>query len=141
MGFAVAGQVVYNGNLDHRVGTGTLAHRSARHIDEHLRGEGGIVDLHVEREELIVRASRDTFAREVHTVSHVVEGVGRFHGLNAHLLGQGRQVDKRLLRIQLAEGEQEKCGEQRKMPKFHGRIKLVGLWCDGLHSGAKSVGE
>ena len=62
-------------------------------------------------------------------------------GLNAHLLGQGRQIDKRLLRIQLAEGQQEKGRKQRKMPKFHGRIKLVGLWCDGLHSGAKSVGE
>ena len=86
MGFAVAGQVVYDGNLDHRVGTGTLAHRSARYIDEHLRGERGIVDLHVEREELIVRATRDTFARKVHTVSHVIEGIDRFHGLNVRFV-------------------------------------------------------
>ena len=82
MGFAVAGEVVYDGNLDHRVSAGALAQRSAGDVDQYLRGEGGIVDLHVEREELIVRASRDTFAREVHTVPHVVEGVDRFDGMN-----------------------------------------------------------
>ena len=80
-GFAVAGQVVDDGNLDHGVSTGALAQRSAGDVDQYLRGEGGIVDLHVEREELIVRATRDTFAREVDTVTHIVEGIDRSHGL------------------------------------------------------------
>ena len=81
--------------------------------------------------------------RLVESVAAYGERSGKHEGagLNAHLLGQGRQVDKRLLRIQFAEGQQEKGGKQRKMPKFHGRIKLVGLLRDKLHSGAKSVGE
>ena len=58
-----------------------MAQRSAGDVDQYLRGEGGIVDLHVEREELIVRATRDTFTREVHTVTHIVEGINRSHGL------------------------------------------------------------
>ena len=33
-----------------------------------------------------MRASRDTFAREVHTVSHVIERVDRFHGLNVRFV-------------------------------------------------------
>ena len=47
-------------------------------------------------------------------------------GLNAHLFGKGRQVDKRLLRTHFAEWQQKKGGEQRKMPKFHGLVELVG---------------
>ena len=47
-------------------------------------------------------------------------------GLNAHLFGKRRQVDKRLLRTHFAEWQQKKGGEQRKMPKFHGLVELVG---------------
>ena len=51
---AVAGEVVDDGNLNHRVATWLLAHGGTSHIDEHLSREGRIVNLHVELEELVV---------------------------------------------------------------------------------------
>ena len=99
--------------------------------------------LPVTRLKLLTNLRTSGVHRLVESVAAYGERSGKHEGagLNAHLLGQGRQVDKRLLRIQFAEGQQEKGGKQRKMPKFHGRIKLVGLLRDKLHSGAKSVGR
>ena len=44
----VARQHVDDGNLDHRVAAGLETHGGASHVDEHLTGEGGVVDAHVE---------------------------------------------------------------------------------------------
>ena len=62
---------VDDGNLDHRVAAGLLAHRSTGHVDEHLTREGRIVDAHVELQTLVLRLAADTLADEVHTMTHV----------------------------------------------------------------------
>ena len=59
---AVAWEHVDDGNLDHRVAGGLEAHRGASHIDQYLTGEGGIVDLHVELQTLVLGLTADAFA-------------------------------------------------------------------------------
>lgn len=51
---AVAFEIVNYGDLNHGVATGLLAHGGASHIDEHLTGEGGVVDAHVELQSLVL---------------------------------------------------------------------------------------
>ena len=52
---AVAREQVNDGNLYHRVASRLLTHGSSGHADKHLSCEGGIVDAHVELEELVLR--------------------------------------------------------------------------------------
>ena len=59
---AVAWEHVDDGNLDHRVAGGLEAHRGASDIDQNLTGEGGIVDLHVELQTLVLGLTADAFA-------------------------------------------------------------------------------
>lgn len=47
--------------------------------DHDLGGEGGVVDAHVEFEELVLGFAGDAFAGEVHAVPHVEEGIDVFH--------------------------------------------------------------
>ena len=84
---------VDDGNLYHRVGTGLLAHGGAGYIDQYLTGEGGIVDAHVELEELVLGGARYALASEVHAVAHILEVVDAgylYHvGLIVHEIGVG----------------------------------------------------
>ena len=68
---AVAWEHVDDGNLDHRVAGGLEAHRGASDIDQYLTGEGGIVDLHVELQTLVLGLTADALADEVDTMTHV----------------------------------------------------------------------
>ena len=52
---AVAGKQVDDGDFNHCVAAGLLAQRGAGDIDEHLGGERGVVDLHIELETLVLR--------------------------------------------------------------------------------------
>ena len=68
---AVAGQEVDDGNLDHRVTTWLLAHGGAGHTNENLAREGGIVDAHIELEELVLGAAAHALAGEIDPVAHI----------------------------------------------------------------------
>ena len=59
---AVAFEIVNHRNLDHGVATGLLAHGCAGHVDEHLTGEGGVVDAHVELQSLVLCLAAHTLA-------------------------------------------------------------------------------
>ena len=71
----VAWEHVDDGNLNHRVAGGLEAHRGASHIDKNLTGEGGIIDLHVELQALVLGLTADALADEVDTMTHVTNVV------------------------------------------------------------------
>ena len=56
-----------------------LAHGGTGGIDQDLRGEGRVVDLHVELKHLVVRLAADAFAHKVHAMSHIVQGIHALH--------------------------------------------------------------
>ena len=68
---AVARQEVDDGNFYHRIATRLLAHGSAGHTDEDLTREGGIVNAHIELEELILGAAAHALASEIDAVAHI----------------------------------------------------------------------
>lgn len=76
---ALAGEHVDDGQLNHGVAAGLLTHGGTGHVNEYLGGQGGVVNLHVELEELVVGLSTDTLAHEVDAVADIVEGVHAFH--------------------------------------------------------------
>jgi hypothetical protein len=82
-----------DGNFYHRIGAGLLTHGGAGCIDKHLTGEGRVVDAHVELEELVLGNARYTLAREVHTVTHILEVIHArylyYVGLIIHKIGIG----------------------------------------------------
>ena len=90
---ALAGQHVDDGNLNHRIASGLQAHGGASHIDQHLTGQGGVVDLHVELQALVLGLTRDTLAHQVHTMSHV-----------AHIVDALYLEDMRLVRGEVGVG-------------------------------------
>ena len=84
---------VDDGNLDHRVASGLLAHGSAGHVDEYLTGEGRIVDAHVELQALVLRLSAHALPDQIDAMAHVAHVVNRCHlehvGLVAGEIGVG----------------------------------------------------
>ena len=76
---AIAGQIVDDGNLYHRVGTGLLLHAGASNVDKYLGGKCGVVDLHVELEELVVGLATYTLANEVYTMTYIVECINALY--------------------------------------------------------------
>ena len=77
--FAVAGEKVDNGNFYHRVASRLLLHGSACHAYQYLCGQCGVVDAHIEFEQLVLGFSGYTFAGQVYTVSHVQQCVYARH--------------------------------------------------------------
>ena len=76
----LAGEHIDDGNLNHRVASGLLAHGGTGHVDQHLTGEGGIVDAHVELQSLVLRLSTYALADQIHTVAHIADGIYRLYG-------------------------------------------------------------
>ena len=68
---AVARKEVDDRNLDHRIATRLLAHGGTCHAHQDLCREGGIVDAHVELEELVLRLAGHALAGEVHDGAEV----------------------------------------------------------------------
>lgn len=83
---AVAGEHVDDGNLNHGVAAGLLAHGGAGYVDEYLTGEGGVVDAHVELQTLVLGLAADAFAHEVDTVAHVADGIYALYGKDVGLV-------------------------------------------------------
>ena len=75
----LAGEHVDDGNFNHRVAAGLQTHRGAGNVDQHLTGEGRVVDLHVELQALVLCLTADTLADEVDTVTHVAHVVDILH--------------------------------------------------------------
>lgn len=69
---AVAGQIIYDGNLYHGVSTGLLLECSTSGINQNLSCEGGVVDLHIEFEELVMRLTAYALANQVYSVANIV---------------------------------------------------------------------
>ena len=69
-----------------------LAHGSTGCIDQYLRGEGRIVNLHVELEQLVVCLSANTFAHEVYTMTYIVQGIHALHLEYVCLVGREVRV-------------------------------------------------
>ena len=76
---SVARQQVDYRYFHHGVASRLLLHRSACHAYQYLCGQCGIIDAHVEFEQLILGFSRYTFAGQVYTVSHVQECIHARH--------------------------------------------------------------
>ena len=81
-GFAVAGEEVDDGNLNHGVGSGGETHGCAGYAYEELGGEGGIVDAHAELEALVLSLARDTLAHHVYTVTHILDCIDALSNLS-----------------------------------------------------------
>ena len=70
---ALTREQVDDRDLLHRVAARSQTARSTCYGDEDLCGESGVIDLHVELEELILRGARDALASHVYAVPHVDE--------------------------------------------------------------------
>ena len=68
---AVAWQHINDGNLNHGVAARLQTHRSTSHINQYLTRQGGVVNLHVEFQTLVLGLTADALADEVHTVTHI----------------------------------------------------------------------
>ena len=66
---AITWQVVDNGDFDHGVCSWLLFHAGTCNVDENLCREGGVVDLHVELEQLVVCRAAYALAYEVYAAS------------------------------------------------------------------------
>ena len=58
----VAWEHVDDGNLDHRVASGLETLGGTGNVDEHLSGEGGVVDAHVELQALVLSLAAHALA-------------------------------------------------------------------------------
>ena len=72
---SVAIQQVDERYFNHCVATGCLTHCGTCTTHKNLGCERGIVDAHVELEQLVLCHSRNTLACEIHTMSHVKQVV------------------------------------------------------------------
>ena len=77
---AITWQVVDNGDFDHGVCSWLLFHAGTCNVDENLCREGGVVDLHVELEQLVVCRAAYALAYEVYAVTYVVECIYAVNG-------------------------------------------------------------
>ena len=84
---AVAGQEGDDGPSDQVVATRLLTQGGTGGADEHLAGERGVVDAHIELEELVLRGAAHTLAGQVHAVAHVDDFVHRRHEVHVRLIG------------------------------------------------------
>ena len=75
--FAITWEHVEDGEFDHGVAARLLAEGCTSDIDQHLGGEGRVVDAHVELEALVLRLAADTLADEVDAVAHVTYLIDR----------------------------------------------------------------
>ena len=76
---AVTRQIVDNGNLYHGVSTGLLLKCCTGCIYQYLCSKGGIVNLHIELEELIVRLTAYTLANQIYSVTYIVQFINTIH--------------------------------------------------------------
>ena len=90
---AIAWQIVNYGNLDHGVGAWLLPECGTGGVYQYLRGKCGIVDLHIELEELVMRLTAYTFTDQVYAVAYVIQLINTIYmedvGLVTGELGVG----------------------------------------------------
>lgn len=101
--FALSWEEVNDRHFHQGVAAWLLAHGGAGRANEHLAGEGGVVDLHVEREELVLRLSAHALSREMNAVSHVNHVVNTWHlnhvSLVVNEIGIGLDGGSHLLKV------------------------------------------
>ena len=73
--FAVARKEVDYRNFYHCVTSRLLFHGSACHAHQYLCGQCGVVDTHIEFEQLVLGFAGYALAGQVHAVSHVEQSV------------------------------------------------------------------
>ena len=84
--FTVARQEVDDRDFHHRVAAGLLTHGSTCHAHQHLCSQCGIIDAHIELEELVLRLAGDTLPCQVHAMSHIEQCIHAGHQLHVCLI-------------------------------------------------------
>ncbi len=69
----IARQIVYDGNLYHGVSTWLLLECCTGSIYQYLSSKGGVIDFHVELEELVVGLTTYALANQIHTMAYIVQ--------------------------------------------------------------------
>lgn len=70
---AIAWKIVNYGNLYHCVGAWLLPEGRTGCVDQYLGGKSGVVDLHIELEELVMRLAAYALTHQVYTVTYVIQ--------------------------------------------------------------------
>ena len=82
----VTAQQVDERNFNHCVATWSLAHCGTCTANKHLGCQRGVVDAHIELEQLILCCTRNTLAGEVHAVTHIKQIVNARNFLDVRLV-------------------------------------------------------